>query len=228
MRFAACFLSAALLGTAAHAAPARAANELEVDAAHHRLEFENDSFRVVRASFGPREMSDDFFDAEAVVIIALTPLLMRVHFPDGNRADFPPTPVGAAFWAPSGRIRPQNMLDDRAEFVVVVPKGANGRAARIGADPLTVDADNWKVEVDNEAVRALRYRAGPRAKGPKHGHSDHVVVFLTKGKNLVDRPDGQTFVSVRKPGEVVSAPAGEHAPENLLDDPLEVILVERK
>jgi hypothetical protein len=98
----------------------------------------------------------------------------------------------------------------------------------MGVDPLTVEPDNWKAEVDNEAVRVLRYRAGPRAKGIRHGHSDHLVVFLTNGKNLVDRPDGQTFIAVRKRGEVISAPAGEHAPENLLDEPLEVILVERK
>jgi hypothetical protein len=54
------------------------------------------------------------------------------------------------------------------------------------------------------------------------------VVFLTAGKALVDRAGGETFVSVRKRGDVISAPAGEHAPENLLDEPLEVVLIERK
>ncbi|MEO8008026.1 MAG: hypothetical protein ABI728_05840 [Betaproteobacteria bacterium] len=33
---------------------------------------------------------------------------------------------------------------------------------------------------------------------------------------------------VRKARDVISAGAGEYAPENLLDDPVEVIVVERK
>jgi hypothetical protein len=207
---------------------ANAANDLEADPTHHKLELQNDYFQVNRASFGAREMSDDFFDAEEALIIALTPLRMRLHFPDGTSADPPPTPAGAAVWVPPGRFRPENLLNQRSEFLVVFPRGENGRSVRTGVDPLTVEPDNWKAEVDNEAVRALRYRAGPRAKGIRHGHSDHLVVFLTNGKNLVDRPDGQTFIAVRKRGEVISAPAGEHAPENLLDEPLEVLLVERK
>jgi hypothetical protein len=55
-----------------------------------------------------------------------------------------------------------------------------------------------------------------------------VVVFLSNAKTLLPQTDGKSFVSVRKAGEVISVAAGEHAPENLLDEPVEVILVERK
>ena len=98
----------------------------------------------------------------------------------------------------------------------------------MGADALVVDPDHWKAEVDSDAVRALRYRGDPRVKGVQHGHATHVVVFITNAKTLLPQPDGKSVVAVRKAGEVISVAAGEHAPENLLDEPVEVILVERK
>lgn len=205
-----------------------AATDLEADPGHHKLEFQNEHFQVNRGFFGPGEIAADFFDAEGVVIVALTPLRMRLHLPDGKSVDPPPAAAGGVFWAPPGRIRPENLLDQRIEFVIVFPRGSNGASKHVGADALAADPEHWKVEVENEAARALRYRAEPRAKGVTHGHPAHVVVFLTDGKALVDRPGGETFISVRKRGDVISAPAGEHAPENLLDEPVEVILIERK
>lgn len=221
-------LLSGLAGLVGFGGSVRAADPLQVDPGHHRLEFENTHFRVDRGFFGPGESSADFFDAEGVVIVALTPMRMRLHLPDGKFVDPPPAPAGAAFWAPPGKIRPENLLDQRLEFLIVIPRGANGTSKRVGDDALAVDPEHWKVEVDNEAIRALRYRGDPRAKGATHGHAEHVVVFLTSAKTLVDQPGGKTFISVRKRGDAIMAAAGEHAPENLLDEPVEVILVERK
>jgi len=217
--------SAGLLGSGSLV---RAADPLQSDPGHHKSEFENPYFRVDRGFFGPGEIAADFFDAEAVVIVALTPMRMRLHLPDGKFVDPPPVAAGAAIWAPAGRIRPQNLLDQRIEFVIVMPRGTNGASARVGADPLTVDADHWKVEVDNEAVRALRYRGEPHGRGLMHGHPAHVVVFLTNTKTLVHKPAGSPFYAVDKAGSVISVSAGEHAPENLFDEPVETIVVERK
>ncbi len=221
-------LMAGLTGLLSPGGSVRAADPLQVDPGHHRLEFENEHFRVDRGFFGPRESSPDFFDAEGVVIVALTPMLMRVNFPDGKFADAPLAPAGTAFWAPPGKIRPENLLDQRLEFVIVMPRGANGSSSRVGADPLAVDPEHWKVEVDNEAFRALRYRGDPRGKGVMHGHPGHVVVFLTDTKTLVHKPAASPFYAVDKAGAVISVPAGEHAPENLFDEPVETIVVERK
>ena len=217
-----------LAGAQTYSAATPAATDLEADPGHHNLEFQNEHFQVNRGFFGPGEVAADFFDAEGVVIVALTPMRMRLHLPDGKSVDPPPASAGAAFWAPPGRIRPENLLDQRIEFVIIFPRGSNGASKHLGADALKADPEHWKVEVENETVRALRYRAEPRAKGVTHGHPAHVVVFLSDAKALVDRPGGETLISVRKRGDVISAPAGEHAPENLLDEPVEVILVERK
>jgi hypothetical protein len=221
-------LLAALAGLFGSNGSVRAADPLQADPGHHKAEFENPYFRVDRGFFGAGETAADFFDAEGVVLVALTPMRMRLHLPDGTFVDPPATPAGAAFWAPPGKIRPQNMLDQRIEFVIVIPRGANGASPRVGADPIAVDDEHWKVEVDNEAVRALRYRGDPHGKGVMHGHPAHLVVFLTGAKTLTPKPDGSSSYSVRKAGDVISVGAGEHAPENLLDDPVEVIVVERK
>lgn len=207
---------------------ARAADPLQADSGHHRLEFEKQYFRVDRGFFGPGEIAADFFDAEGVVIVALTPMRMRLHLPDGKFVDPPPVPAGAAFWAPPGRIRPQNMLDQQLEFVIVFPRGSNGASVRVGVDPLAAEPQAWKAEVENESIRALRYAGAPHAKGIAHGHPDHVVVFLSDAKSMVHLPNGTSQYSVRKRGDVVNVPAGEHAPENLLDETLEVVIVERK
>lgn len=103
-----------------------AQTDVEVDPGHHKLEFENKCVRVVRAVFGPHEKSAGFFDAKDVVIVSLTggPGL-KLHFPDGNFVDTPPSKPGQVGWAPAGRIQPENASDSRLEFIVLEPKGCN-------------------------------------------------------------------------------------------------------
>ena len=217
-----------LVAALGHAVCGSTASDLEADPAHHKLELQNEFFQVNRASFGLREVSAEFFDAEEAVLIALTPLRMRLHFPDGKTADPPPVPAGAAVLVPAGTFRPENLLDERADFLVVMTRGANGRSVRAGADPLAVEPDDWKIEVDNEAVRVLRYRGPPRGKAAMHGHPDYLVAFLTRASTRIHRPDGSSFLGVDRDGSVVAVRAGEHAPENLLDEPIETIVIERK
>lgn len=102
--------------------PATAQSDVEADPAHHRQLFENDKVRVVRVTFGPREKAAAMFDAKEVVIISLTGGAQRLHFPDGTFADPPPSAAGAAFFAPAGRIQPENLRNARLEFIVVEPK----------------------------------------------------------------------------------------------------------
>lgn len=102
--------------------PATAQSDVEADPSHHRLLFENDKVRVVRVTFGPREKAAAMFDAKEVVIVSLTGGAQRLHFPNGTFADPPPSAAGAAFFAPAGRIQPENLRNERLEFIVVEPK----------------------------------------------------------------------------------------------------------
>ena len=98
----------------------------------------------------------------------------------------------------------------------------------MGHDPVAVDAGHYEVEFENDKVRVLRIKYGPHEKSVMHGHPQSLGVFLTDGHVRFTFPDGSTEENQGKVGEVQAYPAGEHLPENLSDQPLEVILVELK
>jgi hypothetical protein len=219
-------LGIALLASASSANSA--GDGVAVDPQHHKLEFETDKVRVIRGSFGPYESSPDFFDTLPSVIVRLTATDFRIHTPDGGAFERK-LPAGAVATVPGGRIRPENLAGEVIEFIVIETKpGREGSPGSVGADPLAVDAAHYKLEFENEQIRVLRTTMEPKGKSVMHGHGPHLAVFLTNTKTLMHLPGGRTFVSVRKRGEVVNAPAGEHLPENLLDEATEVIVIEPK
>ena len=95
-------------------------------------------------------------------------------------------------------------------------------------DPVAVDPNHYNVEFENDQVRVLRIKYGPKEKSLMHGHPDGVVVFLTDCDGSFTFPDGRTEPIQAKAGQAVWADSTEHLPENLSEDPLEIILVEMK
>jgi quercetin dioxygenase-like cupin family protein len=102
-----------------------------------------------------------------------------------------------------------------------------GVAAR-GQDPVQVDPQHYKVEVDNAQVRVLRIHYGPHEKSVMHSHPNAVVVFVTDAHVRFHTPDGKSQDETVKAGEARWTPAGTHLPENLSDIPMEGVLVELK
>jgi hypothetical protein len=102
------------------------------------------------------------------------------------------------------------------------------RSQPVSADPVKVDAKHYTIDAENDRVRVIRARYGPREKSVMHGHPSLVAVFLTSNHGRFTLPDGRTEERSWKAGESMIMPAEEHLPENLSDDPLEVILVELK
>jgi quercetin dioxygenase-like cupin family protein len=106
---------------------------------------------------------------------------------------------------------------------------AQAKAQKVAhADPVKVDSKHYTVELENEKVRVLRIRYGPREKSQMHGHPTLVTIMLTDCHARFTYPDGKTEEITAKAGEVRHFPAFEHLPENLSDKPLEVIGVELK
>ncbi len=95
-------------------------------------------------------------------------------------------------------------------------------------DPVKVDSKHYKVEFENDQVRVLRVVYGPHEKSVMHEHPDSIDIFLTDLYVKFTLPDGKTEEMRAKAGETRWAPGGKHLPENLSDQPLEVILVELK
>ena len=102
--------------------------------------------------------------------------------------------------------------------------------ARPMAQPDAVRADpaHYTAEFENERVRVLRVRYGPREKSAMHAHPAAVAVFLTEGDIRFNFPDGKTEELHVKAGQTHWDPATTHLPENLSEKPFEAILTELK
>jgi uncharacterized RmlC-like cupin family protein len=61
-----------------------------------------------------------------------------------------------------------------------------------------------------------------------HAHPESVAVVLSDGRVKFTFADGRTREADIKAVEFHWHPAGEHCPENLSDQPLEVLMVELK
>jgi len=96
------------------------------------------------------------------------------------------------------------------------------------ADPITCDPEHYTVEFENEKVRVLRIRYGPHEKSPMHSHPPLVGIFLTRHHSRHILPNGEVLNMQGNAGDVQYLDSIQHAPENMSDEPFEVIAVELK
>ena len=95
-------------------------------------------------------------------------------------------------------------------------------------DAAKVDAKHYKVEFENDQVRVLRIKYGPKEKSVMHEHPNSVAVFITDGHVKFTGADGKSQDQMVKAGSSVWTPGAKHLPENLGDKPFELVLVELK
>lgn len=101
-------------------------------------------------------------------------------------------------------------------------------SAVMAQDPVQVDSKHYKVEFENDEVRVLRVRVGPKEKSVMHQHPNAVAIFLTDATGKFTFPKDPSQDITRKAGDVLWTPGTVHLPENVSDKPFEVILVELK
>jgi hypothetical protein len=82
-------------------------------------------------------------------------------------------------------------------------------------DPVEVDSRHYKVEFENERVRVLRIKYGPREKSVMHSHPESISVFLTDTHGTFTYPDGRTEDITVSAGTVQHMDAFTHLPESL-------------
>lgn len=97
-----------------------------------------------------------------------------------------------------------------------------------GQDPVAVDPKHYKVMLDNDQVRVLKIRYGPKEKSVMHEHPASVVVFLTNSQTRFSLPDGSKMDGGGKAGDAQFADAGKHLPQNVGSAAMEAVLVELK
>jgi quercetin dioxygenase-like cupin family protein len=106
-------------GVAVHAQPAAAgkADPVKVDAKHYKVQFENDSVRVLHISYGPGEKSVMHSHPNGVAVY-LTDGMVSMTTPDGKSQDMPGK-AGDAVWTPAGNHLPQNVGAKAFQVVLV-------------------------------------------------------------------------------------------------------------
>jgi quercetin dioxygenase-like cupin family protein len=97
-------------------------------------------------------------------------------------------------------------------------------------DPLVADPQHYHLEFENQWVRVLREKMGPREKMPTHQHPlpGSVIVFLTDRHNRLTSQEGASQELRDHAGDLMWSPASTHRSENLSDAPFEAIQIEPK
>lgn len=98
----------------------------------------------------------------------------------------------------------------------------------LAQDCVKADPKHYTVMSENDQVRIIKVKYGPKEKSVMHEHPDAVAVFLTDGKIKFTMADGKTQEENIKAGESRFTPAAKHNPENMSDKPFEAVLVELK
>jgi quercetin dioxygenase-like cupin family protein len=105
---------------------ATAQDPVKVDPKHYKVEFENDSVRVLRITYPPHEKSV-MHHHPATVAVFLTDGQSRFTMPDGKTQDAP-VKAGSVQWSPAGEHLPENVGDKPFELIVVELKAKKAAA----------------------------------------------------------------------------------------------------
>jgi quercetin dioxygenase-like cupin family protein len=95
-------------------------------------------------------------------------------------------------------------------------------------DPLVTDGDKYRLVLENEHVRVLRYHDQPGAKTHPHHHDEFVLYALSAFRRRLVFPDGTMKERDFQPGDVIWMPAQVHTGENLGTTDTDVLIVEQK
>lgn len=104
----------------------------------------------------------------------------------------------------------------------------NGPVVDRHEDPIVTDGDKYKMILENDRVRVLRYEDQPGDKTHQHYHRPFVLYALSAFRRRLIFPDGTTKERDFLPGEVIWMPAQIHTGENIGHTATKVIIVEIK
>ena len=94
------------------------------------------------------------------------------------------------------------------------------------SDPVEVDPQHYKQELNTDGLRVLRARFGPREKGRLQSEPDRLVVCVSSARLRMKVEDGESREFMCRVGEVLHFSASRHELENLSDHTIEFLTIE--
>jgi quercetin dioxygenase-like cupin family protein len=95
-------------------------------------------------------------------------------------------------------------------------------------DIVAMAPEQHKVLFENDQIRMLKVTVKPGDKVGMHTNPENVNYILKSGKLRFTNPDGSTQVIDITEGQVIPAPVGTHAVENIGNTEVQTIGIELK
>ena len=191
---------------------------------------ENDQVKVSRA-LEKYQVQGKFHQHDRNrVMVYLQSARQRFQYQDGRPPAVFDWKAGQVVWSPASGMHAPLVLDHSFNIIEIELKNSgSSQAITAQLDPLKVDPDHYRLELENPQVRVLRVTVPPHASVPMHSHStNRVTVFLTDQHFQTKDASGKTAIAEHKAGDVAWGTPTEHAEQNLSDQPFEAVTIEVK
>ena len=201
-----------------------AQDPVAVDPDHYTVALENSRVRVLRVHYQPGEGSP-MHTHTAGVRVFLTDIHNKFFLPDGSTSEAS-RKAGEVIWSEPVRHGNRNVGANAVEILEMELKGLPQHPAHAMAPGAAPDSTETIV-LENEFVRVLQVRIAARQQSPAHPRPDRVLVSMSEQYVRATGENGRREER-RGRGQVIWAPADIQATENLLDRPIENVVVEMK
>jgi quercetin dioxygenase-like cupin family protein len=203
----------------------------QTPSAHTSPALENDQVRVLLAHDEPHVKHALHEHKLNRVMIYLNAGEQDIITQDGRKTTLKFQP-GDVKWSPATGLHTSEVTSSAAVNIVeieVKKPGDPTKTAAVALEPLKVSPGVYKLEFENAQVRVMRVKFPAHGAVPEHEHAlNRVVVYLTDQDSKLTTPDGKVEESKHKAGQVSWGGPTRHKEENVLDTPVEVIVVEFK
>jgi uncharacterized RmlC-like cupin family protein len=206
-----------------------AAAALSAQQSHTAID--NDQVKVLQVTVQPHHKTRLHEHTVNRVMIYLQPGRQNIDYKDGKHVPMQ-WKAGEAKWSPASGMHIAEITSDKPVTIVEIElkkPGSSVKAPMSALDPVKVDQKHYKLELENDQVRVLRVKIGPKETAPMHEHGlNRVVTYLTDQNVRVTTADGKVETLTHKAGDVTWGGLAKHKEENLNDTPFEVVAVELK
>ncbi|MBY0503613.1 MAG: hypothetical protein K2X03_06880 [Bryobacteraceae bacterium] len=202
---------------------------LTLSAQDRSVPIDNDQVKVLKVTQAPHIKTKLHKHDMNRVMIYLQAGKQTIAYQGANTAHLN-WKAGEALWSPKSGMHIAEITSDNPVTIVELELKNAGRKVTMPAkDPLKVAPAQYKLEMENDQVRVLRSRVGPKGSIPQHEHGlNRVVVFLTDQDFKITKADGTVDMLKHKAGDVTWSGPVTHKEENLSDKPFEILIVEIK